>query len=160
MNEHVYFTSGYGSIWKYSVKDDSFELKELSLEDDIVAIRRLAGNKIIMATRKSGFVVGDESLDNLTYYNPADKFDFSRFPVRSLYVDSHSEVWFEVQKVGCVCHFNPSTGVFKVEQASVEQEPGDAPKFAVCEDKQGDLWVHPLGGGLSWFDRRQNCLLP
>lgn len=160
VNEHVYFTSGYGRIWKYSLKDESFELKELSLEDDIVAIRRLAGNKIIMATRKSGFVVSDESLDNLTYYNPADKFDFSRFPVRSLYVDSHSEVWFEVQKVGCVCHFNPSTGVFKVEQASVEQEPGDAPKFAVCEDKQGDLWVHPLGGGLSWFDRKQNCLLP
>ena len=64
--------------------------------------------------------------------------------------------WFEVNKIGTVCHFNPSTEVFKVEQVPVEKEPGDAPKFAVCEDKQGNLWVHPVGGGLSWFDRESN----
>ena len=47
-----------------------------------------------------------------------------------------------------------------MEQVPVEKEPGDAPKFAVCEDKQGNLWVHPVGGGLSWFDRENNELKP
>lgn len=160
VNEHVYFTSGYGCVWKYSLKDESFELKKLELRDDIIAIHRLADNKIIMATSKSGFVVGDAALDSLKYYNPVDQFDFSRYPVRSMYVDSCNEVWFEVKKIGGVCHFNPSTQTFKVEQISVEQEPGNAPKFAVCEDRQGNLWVHPVGGGLSWFDRKNNCLKP
>ena len=55
---------------------------------------------------------------------------------------------------------NPFTQTFKVEQIAVEQEPGNAPKFAICEDGQGNLWVHPGGGGLSWFDRKNNRLQP
>lgn len=160
VNEHVYFTSSYGRVWKYSLKDASFELKELSVKDDIIAIHQLSGNKLIMATRTSGFIVGNAALDSLTYYNPVDKFDFVQYPIRSMYVDSCHEVWFEVKKIGSVCHFNPFTQTFKVEQIAVEQEPGNAPKFAICEDGQGNLWVHPGGGGLSWFDRKNNRLQP
>lgn len=149
VNEHVYFTSSYGRVWKYSLKDASFELKELSVKDDIIAIHQLPGNKLIMATRTSGFIVGNAELDSLTYYNPVDKFDFVQYPIRSMYVDSCHEVWFEVKKIGSVCHFNPFTQTFKVEQIAVEQEPGNAPRFAICEDGQGNLWVHPEGGGLS-----------
>lgn len=160
VNEHVYFTSSYGRVWKYSLKDASFELKELSVKDDIIAIHQLPGNKLIMATRTSGFIVGNAALDSLTYYNPVDKFDFMQYPIRSMYVDSCHEVWFEVKKIGGVCHFNPFTQTFKVEQIAVEQEPGNAPRFAICEDGQGNLWVHPEGGGLSWFDRKNNRLQP
>lgn len=160
VNEHVYFTSSYGRVWKYSLKDESFVLKELSLQDDIIAIHKLPGDKIVMATRKLGFVISDAALDSVTYYNPVDKFDFSQYPIRSMYVDSRNEIWFEVRKIGSVCHFNPFTQIFKVEQVAVEREPGDAPKFAICEDKLGNLWVHPFGGGLSLFDRENNCLSP
>ena len=160
VNGHVYFTSNKGRVWKYSLKDETFELKDLGLQDDVISIRELSGGKVIMATRRSGFVVGDAALESLKYYGLKNEFDFSQHPIRSIYVDSHNEVWFEVNKIGTVCHFNPSTEVFKVEQVPVEKEPGDAPKFAVCEDKQGNLWVHPVGGGLSWFDRENNELKP
>lgn len=161
VNGHVYFTSNKGRVWKYSLKDETFELKDLDLQDDVISIRELSGGKVIMATRRSGFVVGDAALESLKYYGLKNEFDFSQHPIRSIYVDSHNEVWFEVNKIGTVCHFNPSTEVFKVEQVPVEKEPGDAPKFAVCEDKQGNLWVHPVVGGLNELkslDKKGNAL--
>lgn len=51
VNEHVYFTSSYGRVWKYSLKDASFELKELSVKDDIIAIHQLPGNKLIQVSQ-------------------------------------------------------------------------------------------------------------
>lgn len=160
LNGYIYFTSNHGRIWKYSLKDDTFELKELDFQDDLIEIAPLPDNNLVISGRRSGFVVSDSNLDSLTYYNPVDQFDFSRFPISSIYVDSHSEVWFEVKEVGTVCHFNPSTRKFKVERMAVEKEPGDAPKFSICESKNGNLWVHPLGGGLAWFDRENNQLRP
>lgn len=156
----IYFTSSYGRIWKYSLKEEAFELKELSWQDDVIAIHRLQQDKIVLASRKSGFAVGSLRLDSLKYYGSGGNFDFASYPIRSMYVDSRNEVWFEVRKIGCVCHFNPDTEVIKVEQVAVEKDPGEAPKFAVCEDLQGNLWVHPTGGGLSWFDRENNRLRP
>lgn len=87
----------------------------------MISIRELSGGKVIMATRRSGFVVGDAALESLKYYGLKNEFDFSQHPIRSIYVDSHNEVWFEVNKIGTVCHFNPSTEVFKVEQVRLKK---------------------------------------
>ena len=63
---------------------------------------------------------------------------------------------------GKVCHFNPLTEVFKQEKMQVEPRGADRsyPSFHICEDLNGNLWVHPQGGGLSWYDREANRLLP
>ena len=35
---------------EYSLKDETFELKDLGLQDDVISIRELSGGKVIMAT--------------------------------------------------------------------------------------------------------------
>ena len=77
-------------------------------------------------------------------------------------VDSKQEAWFEMTELGKVCHFNPLTEVFKQEKMQVEPRGADRsyPSFHICEDLNGNLWVHPQGGGLSWYDREANRLLP
>lgn len=166
MDNAIYFGSTLGRIWKYSYssKDgDMFNLHELAVKDDVVSLGRLPGKKLAIATRTNGFAVGNSKLDDVTYYNGEKLgFDFQSYPVQSMYVDSRNELWFEIRKVGCVAHFNTHTGIFKVEQMMVERDAADrsVPAFKICEDTKGNLWVHPLGGGLSWFDRQSNRLLP
>jgi streptogramin lyase len=71
-------------------------------------------------------------------------------------------VWFEQELVGTVAHFNPSSKILKVEKMRVE--PGSAyrghPAFHIHEDSHGTTWVHPYGGGFSYFDRKSNSLIP
>ena len=79
-----------------------------------------------------------------------------------MYVDRSSEIWLEQEELGVVVHFNLATGVVKREQMKVEYSNADRsrPAFHIHEDVNGYLWVHPYGGGFSYFDRERNCLVP
>ena len=59
-------------------------------------------------------------------------------------------------------HFNPITGILKREQIRVEPTAADRsrPSFHIHEDTNGYLWVHPYGGGFSFYDRKEQCLVP
>jgi len=61
-----------------------------------------------------------------------------------------------------VVHFNPITGILKREQIRVEPTAADRsrPSFHIHEDTNGYLWVHPYGGGFSFYDRKEQCLVP
>lgn len=166
IDDAIYFGSTLGRVWRYtySSKDgDLFNLQELAVKDDVVAINVLPEKKMVIATKRNGFAIADPSLKDVTYYDAGKLgFDFNAYPIRSMYVDSCDELWLEIEKVGCVAHFNIHTGIFKAEQVLVERDAADrsVPVFKICEDIKGNLWVHPLGGGLSWFDRQQNKLFP
>ncbi|WP_300727839.1 two-component regulator propeller domain-containing protein [uncultured Bacteroides sp.] len=158
----IFFGSNLGRIWEFSVKGDLFNLKELDVKDDVVALCPLQKRNIVIATRRQGFAVADKRMNSISYYNGVTGFDFGRYPIQSVYVDSHDEVWFNVRKIGGVCHFNSRTGRFKIEQVLVERDAADRsqPAFGICEDTKGNLWVHPHGGGLSLFDREKDELVP
>ncbi len=162
IGQRIYFASRQGRIWIYSLDDDTFVLKEIAQEDDIVGIREWYDNRMILVTRNSGILVTDTDLNVIRVYGSEQGFDFRRYPAQSAYVDSRQEVWIAVNKLGCVCRISPATGEFKVEQVTVEQDAADrsTPVFSICEDGKGNLWVHPVGGGLSWFDRMQDRLVP
>ena len=83
-------------------------------------------------------------------------------PILSAYVDRSSEVWFEQEEPGVVAHFNPATGVVTREQLFIEYSNPERsrPAFHIHEDVNGYLWVHPYGGGFSYFDPQKKRLVP
>ncbi len=158
----IWFTSRQGRVWTYDIANDVFTLDELPCQDDLIAIRSLKNDNLVFAAKKQGIILTDKQLNPLHIYGAGQEFDFARWPIVSIYIDSHDEIWLGVDRAGCVCHLNPETGSFKVEQMNVEKDPADrsVPEFSICENRNGNLWVHPVGGGLSWFDRSQNRLVP
>lgn len=82
--------------------------------------------------------------------------------IKAIYRDSSDEIWFEQDVVGEVAHFNPYTRKLKCEKVYAEPTNTDRsrPAFHIHEDIFGMLWVHPYGGGFSYFDRKNNCLRP
>lgn len=162
LDREICFGSDAGRVWRYRKKEGKFELLQLPTPSHITAICRVTPQKLVIATATDGFFTYEPATDKYIHYSRSVCRELSAHPIRSLYVDRASEVWFEQEESGVVVHFNPTTGVLKREQIRVEPTNTDRsrPAFHIHEDVNGRLWVHPYGGGLSYFDRKENRLVP
>ncbi len=158
----IYFGSSNGRVWKYSIKNDEFTLITLPLKDNIIAINRLKDGSIVFTSPFSGFIIRDTKSGQDIKYDTSSLKGFEKDQIQSVYVDKHDEIWFELISKGKVSHFNPYNKVFKTENMFVGTKGADRsyPSFHICEDINDNLWVHPNGGGLGWFDRKANVLRP
>lgn len=165
MLEHdgeICFGSDRGRVWRYGKKDGQFQLMELPTASRIVSIDKVGADKLVISIEHDGFFTCRQPGWQTEHYSPANCRELSRSPIRSVYVDKASEVWFEQEEAGVAVHFNPRTGAVKREQIKVEPTSTDRshPAFHIFEDVNGRLWVHPYGGGFSCFDREANRLVP
>lgn len=160
--QEICFGSDGGRIWRYQKKDGQFRLLELPTTSRIASINRVAPGKVVISTATDGFFTCQLNTQEIVHYSHITCKDLPDKPIRSAYVDKTSEVWFEQEEPGVVAHFNPVTGVLKREQIRVEPTNTDRsrPAFHIHEDVNGYVWVHPYGGGFSYFDRKQNRLVP
>ena len=160
--DELYFGSDRGRIWCYSLQNEIFRLWELPVKDKVIAINEIKGTGLLITTAHEGLILYHSDTKECKVYNKSNCPEFPADAFRSVYVDSKQEAWFEMTEWGKVCHFNPLTEVFKQEKMQVEPRGADRsyPSFHICEDLNGNLWVHPQGGGLSWYDREANRLLP
>ena len=158
----IYFGSDKGRIWCYSLKNEIFRLWELPVKDRVVAINEIKGAGLLITTARGGLVLYHPDTKAFQIYDKSNCPEFPSDAFHSVYVDSKQEVWFEMTEWGEVCHFNPFTGAFRQVKMHVEPRGADRsyPNFHICEDLNGNLWVHPQGGGLSWYDRENDKLLP
>ena len=161
-DEDICFASDGGRIWCYQKENGEFHLLELPTKACITSMCTVSKEKTVIATDTDGFFFYDFKTGKSEHYSHITCKGIPDKPIRSIYVDRTSEVWFEQEEPGVVIHFNPATGVVKREQMKVEYSPADGsrPAFHIHEDINGYLWVHPYGGGFSYFDREQNCLVP
>ena len=155
----IYFGSDNGRVWRYQKESGQFLLLSLPVSSHIVSINHIDGNEIILTTSKDGFFTYKCDTKKTEHF-PASRFPDA--PIHGTYVDKASEVWFEQHIPGTVVHFNPRTQVLKREVIAVEPTSTDRsrPAFHAHEDINGMLWVHPYGGGFSYFDRESNSLRP
>ncbi|WP_373827926.1 hybrid sensor histidine kinase/response regulator transcription factor [Bacteroides heparinolyticus] len=157
--DEILFGSENGRIWCYRKPTGKFSLFRLPGTSKIVSIKKLNEHEMLIATATDGFYVYRFRTKTTKHYEASRLPDA---PVHSVYVDKYSEVWFEQHIPGIVAHFNPQTQALKTETIAVEPTSTDRsrPAFHVHEDVHGMVWVHPYGGGFSYFDRKQNCLRP
>ena len=158
LGEEVFFGSDNGKVWRYHKKDGKFLLLQLNIPSRIVALKKLNERELLIATATDGVFIYQSSTGSLEHYTTPG---LTGQPVHSAYMDKYSEVWFEQYTSGTIIHFNPSTRTFKTEHIAVEPTSTDRsrPAFHVHEDIYGTVWVHPYGGGFSYFDREHNLSL-
>ena len=155
----IFFGSDNGRVWRYQKKDGQFLLLQLPATSRIVAIKNIDEQNLVIVTENNGFFIYNMPSGATEHYEASR---LPKAPVRSVYVDKYSEIWFEQEVPGTVAHFNTKTKVLKTEVIRVEPTSTDRsrPAFHVHEDIYGTVWVHPYGGGFSRFDRASNSLRP
>lgn len=162
LDKEIYFGSNRGHVWCYQKDSGQFYPLLLPTTSHIAAIGRITPEKLVIATATDGFFIYETTTKKHKHYSRSVYKDLSANPIRSVYVDKASEVWFEQEESGVVVHFNPTTHMLKREQIRVEPTNTDRsrPAFHIHEDVNGTLWVHPYGGGFSSFNRKENRLVP
>ena len=158
--ETLFFGSNNGYVWRYLKKDQNFVPLQLPASSAVCGIKYLQSrSEVLIATATDGFFIYDIHSEKLEHY-PASLLP--RAPIVDVYKDASEEIWFEQFVVGEVAHFNPDTRQVKCEKMYAEPTYTDRsrPAFHIHEDILGTLWVHPYGGGFSYFDRKSNCLRP
>lgn len=155
----IYFGSDNGRVWCYQKESGQFLLLSLPTSSRVVSINDIGEDEMILTTAKDGFFIYQFKTKKIEHF-PASLFP--KASIHSTYVDKTSEVWFEQHVPGTVVHFNPRTRTLKCEEMAVEPTSTDRsrPAFHLHEDTNGILWVHPYGGGFSYFDRESNRLRP
>lgn len=160
--DEIYFGSERGRLWSFHKKDGRFSLLEFPTKSRITSIQCISPNEILVATAKEGFFTYQLDTRTFTHYTHANCPALLHNSIRSTYMDKEGEVWFEQEEPGCVMHFNPFTKTAKLERLKVEPAAADRsrPSFQIHEDIRGTLWVHPFAGGMAYFDREKNRLVP
>ena len=157
--ERIYFGSDKGRVWCYDKQKEQFVLMQLPGESRLVDIKPLDDNTLV-------FVMMDDGL--LVYHSPSERMEhygaehLRHVPVHSIYVDRYKNIWFEQYTSGRIIRFDAVARKFKEEHLVVEPTSTDRsrPAFHIHEDIFHHLWVHPYGGGFSYYDRRNDCLKP
>lgn len=160
--ENIYFGSDKGRMWVYQKKDGRFHLQEFPVKGNILSIEYVGEDELVIATRSEGFYIYNLKNKELVSYNKQTHKDFPDAVISSVYKDRYDELWFELHEIGGILHFNPLTKELKHEIVPVESSMASRaqPAFHILEDIKGRLWVHPYGGGLSYYDRTKKKLSP
>lgn len=161
-SSEIFFGSDKGRVWRSQKRGGHFQLLQLPTKSNVISVNAVSPDEMIFSTADDGFFTYRLSKKELMHYSTTTCATLPSNVIASVYVDRCKEVWFELTGAEGVTHFNPHTN--KVKQEIVPTEPGSAarsqPAFHIHEDVNGYLWVHPYGGGLSYFDRKQNKIIP
>lgn len=162
VKDELLFISDKGRVWCYSMSQDLFRLWELPIKERVISLNRLSTGELLITTATQGLLLYNKESETYTTINQQNTPNFPKDAIRSVYVDREEEVWFEMTEWGKVCHFNPRTKQIKEERMLVEPQGADRsyPAFHIHEDINNNLWVHPQGGGLSWYNRAEGKLYP
>ena len=161
-DDALWFASDNGRVWRYNKSDATFELHELPTSSLICDICILSPESMFVATADDGFFLYNPETRRSEAFRTSLRPELKSDVVKDVFVDSRKEIWINQNEATTVTHFVPATKRIKRESVPVEQ--GNAarsnPGFMIQEDINGYLWVHPMGGGLSYYNRDADRLCP
>ena len=162
-NDHaIYFTSKQGCVYEYNPDNGQFVRQEFPTDSSIKTIRQLKKDKLFIGTADDGFFVHELSSGNHRHYNTRNYPSLKDNQIKAAYIDANGEAWIRLNTKG-VTHFNPENEQFDhfILQDKYGKDIVDSrPEMYIYEDVNGSLWVHPSGGGLAWYDRKNNRIRP
>ncbi|MDR1882693.1 MAG: response regulator [Prevotella sp.] len=161
LGEKIWFGSDNGKIWIYDRVNRQSDLLQADSDSHIRHIQNIDDNRILIATKDDGFFVYNRASGILKKYNASYLAGMQTNHIISCYIDKSKNIWFELNQTG-VSKFNPETGIMKRFLTKTESAVSNVfpANFFIFEDKENRLWVHPRGGGFSWYDSQKDALIP
>lgn len=156
----LFFSSVKGRLYRYD--GQTFVRTDLPTRSSIKYLADLGDGRLLLGTTSDGFFVYNPSDGLYRHYTTANLPGLRDDCIREVRVDSRGEVWMRHLSPG-VTHYIPATGRAKnfILQDKYGKDIVDSRMdMFLVEDRSGNLWVHPSGGGLGWYDREADRLVP
>lgn len=160
-DQEIWFGSDNGKIQIYDKKRNRFTLFDTQTAAKIKSIKSVNNNLIFIATSNNGFLLYHIPTKKIEHFTKSNLPNMQSNVINSCYIDKSENIWFEQDCLG-VTKFNPIDRkikhfVLKTESQSTNIFP---PNFFIFEDINNYLWVHPRGGGFSYYDPEKDKLMP
>ncbi|NDV65795.1 hybrid sensor histidine kinase/response regulator [Bacteroides sp. 224] len=156
------FSSAKGQVWKYLKETQQYKVLQLPTSSEITILHVLKENKLFCGTASDGFFVMDITGDNIRHYHPSTCKAMPDNSIKAVYIDKHGDLWIQQKSKG-VTVFHPQTE--DIHRMEIRDKHGnlfsDGRLYQIVwEDKQGNLFIHPTGGGFAYYDRTNRKLIP
>jgi len=157
--DQIWFGSGSGEIFAYTFANRSFEAIKTGVKSRIIAIKPLNQREEIILTSDDGFFILNRTTRERKYFRKENNSSIPTNKMISVYVDKFGEAWIATAVEG-VLHFDPFKEQITHFKMKTDRTNPNVflPNFFIFEDKNDYLWVHPLGGGFSYYNRTQKKL--
>ncbi|MBN2745027.1 MAG: response regulator [Marinilabiliaceae bacterium] len=156
-DQEIWFGVSAGRIWRYDIQGGRFNLLETGVRSSVKTLNKV-GESILVGTDGEGLVLFSRRGELL------NRFSVPRMPsgvVQHVFVDSYGEAWVQ-QDYNGITQITPASGQVRVHRTFTEYNEAATslfhPSFHILEDGERRLWVHPVGGGFSYFDRQLGAL--
>lgn len=153
--------SNRGRIWRYLKRTKQMQLLQMQTDSSVKFILSVEKGVWMIGTSHDGFFIYDDKAGVQGHYNKSTCTSLPSNDIKGGYVDRQKGIWLYVDTLG-VCRFDFQTE--KITYFVVWDEKGEKLAsqfdFDIYEDANGYLWVHPFGGGFSYYDYERNELIP
>lgn len=152
--DKIWFGSGSGDILSYTIGNNGFETIKTGVKSRIIAVKPLNQREQIILTSDDGFFIINRTTGDKKYFRKENNSVIPTNKMVSVYVDKFGEAWIETSMDG-VLHFDPFIEQITHFRMRTDKTNPNVflPNFFIFEDKNDYLWVHPLGGGFSYYNR-------
>lgn len=157
----LWFGSDNGEIQIYDKKKKRFTSLKTNTPSAIIFIKEINNEQILIVSRNNGFFIYNKSNKTTTHYNKTNLANMKSDSIHSCYIDKSGNIWFELDCLG-VAKFNISNKTMKHFEMKIESQSPNVypPNFFIFEDISDMVWVHPRGGGFSYYDAENDKLIP
>lgn len=161
-NDNYFIGSRNGIILYIRKGDREVKTHQLDTRSSIKLLRQHPSGGLVACTATDGFFLVPLPLDKARHITTANCKALGDNSIHDIYIDRLGQLWIRTYKTGVV-HFDPATdsarhfiihGVYGNEIVDSREDQ------MVVEDVDGQLWIHPSGGGLAWYDRDKDELVP
>ena len=161
-NNTLYLAANDGTLFQ-DVKGELKKRFDFPTRAAIRWIRPLHNGTLAVVTDSDGFYLFNSQANTYKHYQPATVYSkLQNNRILDVYFDKRDDFWIRTESCG-VIRFTPQGELWNdyVLKDKYGRDIVDSrADLIICEDSEDNLWVHPSGGGLGWFDRKNNALIP
>jgi len=157
-----YMGSRDGQLLAMSLHERSPHTLQLPTRSSVKSLSWLPQGLLLACTATDGFFLIDPKNGEQRHVTTSRCAALGSNRIQDHYVDHFGDLWLRTDQIGVV-HYVPQTGECRhfvlndfCGQPIVESRLDQI----VVEDINHQLWIHPSGGGLAWYNRETDELEP
>lgn len=159
--DEIWIGSDNGEIQVYNKHDKHFGLIKLKTQAKIKDIKNINDKLVLVSSEDDGFFIYNRTKSKAEHFNTSNLAEMKNNSILYSYIDRSGNIWFELDHSG-VAKFNLKKRLMRHFEAKNEGKVTNIlpPVFIILEDHANRIWVHPTGGGFSYYDPKQDALIP
>jgi Signal transduction histidine kinase len=158
---NMYIGGEKGILRVYNSKTNTIQSIQTPCNSDIISIYSINKNELFILTNKSGFCLYNLISHQFTAFNKANTRGLNSNNFRTSCIDKQKNIWLDTDNSNVVYFETAQRGIFNFSMPTdkLVQNTSDR-AFFILEDKNNNIWVHPVGGGFMIYNRKENRLDP